>query len=155
VSETGHGDGSDAYCISCGEQIDAGVDVCPECGVGQSTVPSSGGPGRSADEKYCTSCGTVLNRDAELCPDCGVRQTTGVSGSGGAGAGGSDKDRVAAALLALLLGGIGAHKFYLGQTKLGLLYLCFFWTVIPAIVGFIEGIIYLVKSEEEFQRQYA
>lgn len=117
--------------------------------MGQAKLPSSGGAGRSADEKYCTNCGTVLNRDAELCPDCGVRQSVGM------GRGSGDSDRVAAALLALLLGGIGAHKFYLGQTKLGLLYLCFFWTFIPAIVGFVEGIVYLVKSEEEFQRQYA
>ena len=149
MSETGHGGGSGAHCISCGEQISAAADVCPECGVGQTQLPSSGGQGRTADEKYCTNCGAVLNRDAELCPDCGVRQTAGMGGGAG------DSDRVAAALLALLLGGIGAHKFYLGQTKLGLLYLCFFWTIIPAIVGFIEGIVYLVKSEEEFQRKYA
>ncbi|PSQ04826.1 hypothetical protein BRC92_03715 [Halobacteriales archaeon QS_4_69_31] len=87
-----------------------------------------------------------MSARAEICPECGVRQP----GAGGS----SDKDRTAAALLAILLGGVGAHKFYLGETGLGLLYLCFFWTAIPAVVGLIEGIIYLTKSEEEFQRQY-
>ena len=37
----------------------------------------------------------------------------------------SDKNRVAAGVLAILLGGIGAHKFYLGQSGQGILYLLF------------------------------
>ncbi len=62
--------------------------------------------------------------------------------------------KVTAGLLALLLGGVGAHKFYLGDTGMGILYLCFFWTGIPAIAGLIEGILYLTKSDDEFFRQY-
>jgi hypothetical protein len=38
----------------------------------------------------------------------------------------------------LFLGGLGAHKFYMGETGLGILYLVFFWTGIPSIVAFIE-----------------
>src|ERR1700761_8783175 len=48
------------------------------------------------------------------------------------------RDEVVGVLLALLLGNFGAHHFYLGRTGLGILYLCFFWTGIPAIVGFVE-----------------
>lgn len=44
-----------------------------------------------------------------------------------------------AVLLALFLGGLGAHKFYLGKIGLGVLYLLFSWTTIPAIVAFIEA----------------
>jgi TM2 domain-containing membrane protein YozV len=33
-------------------------------------------------------------------------------------------------------------------------YLLFFWTFIPAIAGFIEGILYLLKSDAEFQAKY-
>jgi TM2 domain-containing membrane protein YozV len=48
------------------------------------------------------------------------------------------RDEVVGILLALFLGTFGAHHFYLRRTGLGILYLCFFWTGIPAIVGFIE-----------------
>lgn len=48
------------------------------------------------------------------------------------------RDEVIGILLALFLGSFGAHHFYLRRTGLGILYLCFFWTGIPAIVGFVE-----------------
>ncbi len=48
------------------------------------------------------------------------------------------RDEVVAILLALFLGDFGVHHFYLRRTGLGILYLCFFWTGIPAILGFIE-----------------
>lgn len=66
----------------------------------------------------------------------------------------SRKDKLAAALLAIFLGGLGIHKFYLGMKWWGLFYLLFCWTGIPAIVGFIEGIIYLFQSEEKFNQKY-
>ena len=52
------------------------------------------------------------------------------------------------------MGGLGAHKFYLGQGGMGVLYLLFFWTWIPAIAAFVEAIIYATKSDEEFDRLY-
>jgi TM2 domain-containing membrane protein YozV len=48
------------------------------------------------------------------------------------------RDEVVGILLALFLGDFGAHHFYLRRTGLGILYLCFFWTGIPAILGLIE-----------------
>lgn len=98
-----------------------------------------------SDEQYCSSCGEVIKKEAEICPECGVRQSPS---SGG------DKDRTTAGIFALLLGGIGVHHFYLGNTTRGIIYLLFFWTFIPAIAGFIEGILYLTKSDDEFQRKY-
>ena len=65
-----------------------------------------------------------------------------------------DKDRLTAGLLALFLGGIGVHKFYLGQGGMGALYLLFSWTMIPAIIALIEGIQYLSMSEQEFQQRF-
>lgn len=47
------------------------------------------------------------------------------------------RDEVVGVLLALFLGGFGAHHFYLRRTGLGILYLCFSWTPIPWILGFI------------------
>lgn len=61
------------------------------------------------------------------------------------------KSKIAAGLLAIFLGGIGVHKFYLGNIGMGILYLCFCWTGIPAVIGFIEGIIYLCSNDENFQ----
>ncbi|MGA2570661.1 MAG: NINE protein [Terracidiphilus sp.] len=48
------------------------------------------------------------------------------------------RDEVVGILLALFLGTFGVHHFYLRRTGLGILYCCFFWTGIPAILGFIE-----------------
>lgn len=100
------------------------------------------------NEQYCSSCGAVIKKEAEICPECGVGQRDGPDPSA------SNKDRTTAGILAILLGGVGAHKFYLDETGLGILYLCFFWTFIPAIIGLVEGILYLTKTDQEFQRQY-
>lgn len=63
-------------------------------------------------------------------------------------------NNVVAALLALFLGGIGIHKFYLGKWFQGLLYLVFCWTGIPSIIAFIEAIVYLVMGQKSFQKTY-
>lgn len=67
----------------------------------------------------------------------------------------STKNKTVAALLAIFLGGIGIHKFYLGQVGWGILYILFAWTWIPMIVGFIEGLIYLTMSEKDFEAKYS
>lgn len=48
------------------------------------------------------------------------------------------KDEFTGGLLAFLLGGLGAHRFYMGQAGWGIFYLLFSWTFIPAIVSFVE-----------------
>ena len=101
---------------------------------------------KKSDENYCSSCGEIIKKEAEICPKCGVRQKRHSYGE--------KKNKITAGLLAILLGTFGAHKFYLGDTGIGILYLCFFWTWIPTILGVIEGIIYLTKSDEEFEAKY-
>lgn len=49
------------------------------------------------------------------------------------------KDPTTALLLALLLGYVGGHKFYLGQVGLGVVYLLFCWTFVPGVIAFIEA----------------
>lgn len=139
----GDNDSDDAREIESNDTRDVGSGGRADTG-----GPAPGDPG--ADEQYCSSCGEIIKKAAEICPECGVRQ----SPPGGTNTAGSTKDRTTAGILAILLGGLGAHKFYLGDTGLGLLYLCFSWTLIPALVGLIEGIIYLTKTDEEFQQQY-
>jgi TM2 domain-containing membrane protein YozV len=48
------------------------------------------------------------------------------------------RDEVVGILLALFLGSFGVHHFYLRRTGLGIVYLLFFWTGIPSLLGFIE-----------------
>jgi TM2 domain-containing membrane protein YozV len=48
------------------------------------------------------------------------------------------RDEIVGILLALFAGGFGIHHFYLRRTGLGILYLCFCWTPIPWLIGFIE-----------------
>jgi TM2 domain-containing membrane protein YozV len=64
------------------------------------------------------------------------------------------KSKTTAALFAFFLGGIGIHKFYLGQVAAGILYLVFCWTFIPALIAFIEFLVLLGMSESEFARKY-
>ena len=64
------------------------------------------------------------------------------------------KNRITAALLALVFGGIGVHRFYLNKPISGFFYLILFWTFIPAIIAFIEFIVLLCRSDEEFDRRY-
>lgn len=64
------------------------------------------------------------------------------------------KNKMVAALLAIFLGGLGIHKFYLGKIPLGILYLLLCWTWIPSVVGFIEGIVYLCSNDENFQLKH-
>ena len=45
---------------------------------------------------------------------------------------GSRKETAAGILLCLFLGGLGAHRFYMGEKGLGVLYLVFCWTLIPS-----------------------
>lgn len=68
------------------------------------------------------------------------------------------KDKTNAALLALLLGPLGAHKFYLGRTGIGVVYLVLTLTFvlawIPAIAGFIDFMVLALMDKDEFNRRY-
>lgn len=64
------------------------------------------------------------------------------------------KSKLAAALLAIFLGGLGAHKFYLGRPIQGIFMLLFAWTGIPEIIGIFQGVLMLTMTEKSFNRKY-
>ncbi|PZU86553.1 MAG: hypothetical protein DI529_08450 [Chryseobacterium sp.] len=64
------------------------------------------------------------------------------------------KSKSTTVLLAFFLGGIGVHRFYLGQNILGLLYLLFCWTFIPALIALFDFFIFIFMSEASFNYKY-
>ena len=64
--------------------------------------------------------------------------------------------KVIAGILAIVLGTLGAHKLYLGYTKEGVIQLIIGLVTCGAggLIGLIEGIMYLTKSDEEFDETY-
>lgn len=68
-----------------------------------------------------------------------------------------DNKKLAAGLLAILVGPFGVHKFLLGYTTEGIIWLVmslFTCGALTALLGLIEGIIYLTKSDQEFYNTY-
>lgn len=73
------------------------------------------------------------------------------------------KSKTAAGLLAIFLGGLGIHKFYIGANAAGVIMLLVSLfgliflaipTIIIGIIALIEGIIYLTKTDQEFYQSY-
>lgn len=61
---------------------------------------------------------------------------------------GSVVNKIAYLLITFFLGGIGIHKFYAGKVGLGIIYVLFCWTGIPAFVAFFEFIIACLKNSD-------
>lgn len=67
-----------------------------------------------------------------------------------------ESKRMLVGILGILLGGFGVHKFVLGYTKEGIIALAatILTCGVASIIGLIEGIIYLTKTDEEFIQTY-
>lgn len=76
----------------------------------------------------------------------------------------SAEKKIPAGILGILLGALGIHKFILGYSTEGIIMLlvsllgglvtCGLASIVMGIIGFIEGIIYITKSDEEFIATY-
>ena len=119
------------FCRNCGKELIGTPEICVNCGA----KPLAG-------TSFCHACGAATNPLAEICMKCGARFVKGkqqlikpevevmeVS----------PKSRLAVTLLAGLLGGVGAHRFYLG--KIG--------TAIAMLVLFIVGVV-TTETEGDF-----
>jgi TM2 domain-containing membrane protein YozV len=136
------------YCRSCDTELINGAVACTKCGL----APLNG-------SNFCGSCGQPTNPDAIMCTSCGAGLTRlpygGVAQS---------SNRVTAGVCGLLLGALGIHKFILGYQKEGIIMLLIsvlgsFLTfglsaAVMGIIGLIEGIIYLTKSDVDFVNTY-
>ncbi len=66
-----------------------------------------------------------------------------------------ENKKIVSGILAILLGYLGIHKFYLGYTKEGVIQLLLGLLFgIGGLIGIIEGIIYLTKTDEDFYQTY-
>ncbi len=57
-------------------------------------------------------------------------------------------------ILCFVGGFIGLQEFYRGKVALGILAVLFFWTCIPSVVAFIEGLVWLFRGEDKFIDKY-
>lgn len=115
----------------------------------------------------CKSCGAQVDDNARVCTYCSsplqgggqVSAPTSITGNIGTAAP-SASNKISAGLCGIFLGSIGIHKFVLGYTKPGLIMLGIavlsggLLAPITALIGLIEGIIYLTKTDEDFINTY-
>lgn len=64
------------------------------------------------------------------------------------------KNKNIAGIIAVLIGGLGFHKFYLGRKGAGIGYLLFSWTFIPTILSWIDALVLFTMSDESFNLKY-
>lgn len=153
-------------CKECGQEVSDKAKSCPKCGAPVERMIS------------CAECGTQMSENINSCPNCGcpnplisgenarlyTHSNNGTSTSSDVFAPGrSGKSRGAFALLAIFLGCLGVHFFYIGKTGAGVtnLVICMFsWILlfIPlgvlGVLTLIQGILALTMTEEEFERRY-
>lgn len=127
------------YCKNCGQQMNDNQAICLQCGVAV-----------GVGERFCANCGQPVEAGADVCLSCGVainKPSTYLNG----------QDKVAMALLALFIGGLGIHNFIMGENKKGLLRLILsvLGCGIGGIFGFVDFILiltggYTVKPDAYF-----
>ena len=124
--------------------------TCPNC--------HTQNPGVNA---RCLNCGTAMPVAPSPMQQYPQQQGAQIPGA---------EKKLAAGLCGILLGGFGVHKFILGYQQEGIILLAvtlvawivafascgilFFLPLIPGIIGIVEGIIYLTKSDEDFVNTY-
>lgn len=117
------------YCKNCGNQVAPDSAVCLNCGVAAGTGTN-----------FCPNCGTQTMQGAAVCTNCGV--ALGVAPINNV----QGKSKLAAGLLGILLGYLGVHNFYLGNTGKGVAQLlitiltCGAGSIVSGIWGLVEGI---------------
>ena len=129
------------YCTNCGAEVENNSYACLKCGFATRSM-----------RNYCFNCGTKTDPQQVICVKCGVGLSQATMNLGGFV--GGKKEKLPAALFAILLGSFGVHKFYLESWGWGILYLLFCWSGIPTILGVVEGILFLTMDDFTFNQRY-
>lgn len=121
------------YCKNCGNPMEDRATVCVRCGV-------AAGNGSS----FCPCCGTPVKDNQLVCIECGAALGRRPGGYGYTHP--TNKSRIAAGILGILVGGLGIHNFYLGFNVRGAvqLVLTLLSCGLGSVWGFVEGILILV-----------
>jgi TM2 domain containing protein+B7201 len=125
-------------CKECGKEISDAATTCPHCGA------------PVIKDVFCQKCGNKIPENVEFCPNCGNRNGNVAKYPA------ARKDRVTTALLALFLGSLGIHYFYLGKSTAGILTIvislcsCGIW----GVVMFIQSILILLMTDVDFEAKY-
>ena len=130
------------------------IHQCPECGKQYSTQ-------EKVNRVKCPYCGAETNvaySDQE--PQPSQWQQFGQQTAQQFGQYGQQASRGIAGLLAILVGAIGVHYFYIGKTGAGVVFLlatlltCGFLGVVTEIVSLIQGILFFTSTQEEFESRW-
>jgi TM2 domain-containing membrane protein YozV len=140
------------FCRNCGKGVSPTTIACLSCGA----APRS-------QNSFCWHCGKPTTAVQIICVVCGVSLETPKAASPKVETP-QQKSKLVAGLLAIFLGWLGLHKFYLDYSKEGLILLLvaivggFFTLTIAAwviaVFALVEGFIYLSKSDQEFENTY-
>ena len=122
-------------CKYCGAEYDGGS-YCPNCGSNNSEYKAEEPIFEEKEEEK-----VFINQEPPKAEEANADCRPG-------------KNKIIAALFAILFGGIGLQCFYLGRIARGVFSILFCWTGIPELVGLIEGIIIIVGSDKDFEERY-
>jgi TM2 domain-containing membrane protein YozV/Tfp pilus assembly protein PilE len=132
--------------MSVGETAASASETAP---VEADAAPAPPEPQPDPTKRFCVGCGASIDFRSPRCIRCGAAQGAPARPPP------ARKSKAVAAVLAFFLGGFGVHRFYLGQWGWGLVYLLFFWTLIPGLVALVDFIVILATSDERFQEKHA
>ena len=98
------------YCTNCGVEMVSGADGCIKCGKLAKNSSSTDNP------NFCSNCGSEVTVGGDMCMKCGKLYKNQVTSS-------ESKSKLVAGLLALFIGTIGIHNFYLGYNNKGYIHI--------------------------------
>jgi TM2 domain-containing membrane protein YozV/DNA-directed RNA polymerase subunit M/transcription elongation factor TFIIS len=109
---------------------------------------------RRRSRRQCPECAAAVSARERYCPECDAELPQHLKFKE------ANSKKITAGICGILIGGLGIHKFLLGYTTAGVVMLlvslltCGFGALVMHVIGIIEGIMYLTKSDEDFYRIY-